>query len=105
MAVDELVLQHHEGAHLEDSLLATFELAEEPDDANTLYKSQVRFEDFEGTTYTLGWKSEPKHHGDYKRPDDIDQVAALVEVREGRFIGLIGKWSSFRQQKLSSLDC
>jgi len=68
----------------EDSLLAMFEEADEPGDAGILYKSRVRFENFERTTYTLGWKSEPKHQGDYKRPEDIDQVAALVEVREGK---------------------
>ena len=68
----------------EDSLLAMFGEANEPGDAGILYKSRVRFEDFERTTYSLGWKSEPKHQGDYKRPEDIDHVAALVEVREGK---------------------
>jgi len=68
----------------EDSITAFFDAAEKPGQAGILHRSRVKFDDFERVSYLLGWKSEPKHQGAYKRPEDIDQVQARVEVREGR---------------------
>ncbi len=68
----------------EDSLLALFAPAEEPGEVGILHRSRVSFDGFERTTYQLGWKSEPKHQGEYKRAEDIDQIFALVEVRDGK---------------------
>jgi hypothetical protein len=68
----------------EDSITALFTQAEEPGQVGILHRSSVRFDDFERVTYQLGWKSEPRHQGAYKRPEDIDQILALVEIREGQ---------------------
>jgi len=68
----------------EDSLLLLLRPAEKAGEAGILLRSAVSFQSTSRVTYRLGWRSEPRHHGGVKRPEDIDQVRAVVEVREGR---------------------
>ena len=66
-----------------DSLTLLCAKAEKPGETGILFRSRMITEEFSRETLKLGWKSEPKHQGEFKSLSEIDQVRAVVETQDG----------------------
>jgi len=67
----------------EDSLARLFGPAEKAGEVGILLRSVVDFGSLRRCTYQIGWKSEPRHQGSFKRPEQIDRVQIIVETSDG----------------------
>ena len=66
-----------------DSLDLLFAPAEEPGQTGILFRTRIITDEFTRESLQLGWKSEPKHQGQFKSQSEIDQVDAVVEIQGG----------------------
>lgn len=71
-----------------DSLEALFEEAHQPGDTGILHKAKVVTTEFERVTYSLGWKSDPRHQIGVKEMEEIDVEKASVTVVGARVVSI-----------------
>ena len=71
-----------------DSLALLFAEAKAPGEAGILHQARIVTTELERVTYTLGWKSDPRHQIGVKDMSEIDVAKATVIAENSRVISV-----------------
>ncbi len=71
-----------------DSLELLFSPVEKPGQAGILGRSRVKTKTAERVSYTLGWRSDPKHQLGVKASDELDVTLATVLAIDKKLVSI-----------------